>query len=65
MSGLPYGWAIVFGTVRFDGCDDKTGFPTEAKADIDFLFDENDDLKWWVKPEKNPAIQMMNQARQW
>lgn len=63
VSGLPYGWAIVFGTVRFDGCDPETGFPQEAKADIDFMFDANDDLYSWIKPEKDPAIQMTRQAQ--
>ncbi len=62
VSGLPYGWAIMLGTVRLDGCDSQTGWLLEAKADIDFMFDENDELYWWVKPENNPAIQMKRQA---
>ncbi len=62
VSKLPYGWAIVFGTVRFDGCDQTTGFPQEAKADIDFMFDNNDELYWWIRPENNPATQMKRQA---
>ena len=59
---MPYGWAIVLGIVRFDGCDPPTGFLLEAKANIDFMFDENDELYWWIKPENNPAIQMRRQA---
>ncbi len=62
VSGLPYGWAIVLGIVRFDGCDPETGNLLEAKADIDFMFNENDELYWWIKPENDPAIQMENQA---
>ena len=63
VSGLPYGWAILVGTVRFDGCDPATGVLLEAKADLDFMFDDNDKLHWWIKPEKDPAIQMESQAR--
>ena len=62
VSGLPYGWAIVLGTVRFDGCDPETGLLLEAKADIDFMFDANDELYWWINPKNNPAIQMTRQA---
>ncbi|MFZ1962801.1 MAG: Tox-REase-5 domain-containing protein [Roseiarcus sp.] len=63
VSGLPYGWAIVLGTVRFDGCDPRTGILLEAKANIDFMFDSNDELYSWIYPENNPAIQMEAQAR--
>lgn len=62
VSGLPYGWAIVFGIVRFDGCDPETGFLLEAKANIDHLFDANDDLYSWVYAENNPIFQMIAQA---
>jgi hypothetical protein len=27
------------------------------------MFDANDDLYWWIKPENDPAIQMTGQAR--
>ncbi len=64
VSKLPYGWAIVLGIVRFDGCDETTGWMQEAKADIDFMFDENDNLYSWIKPENNPAIQMRSQAEE-
>jgi hypothetical protein len=64
VSGLPYGWAIVLGIVRFDGCDPETGFLLEAKANIDHLFDANDELYSWVYPENNPEIQMRNQAKE-
>ena len=60
---MPYGWAIVFGNVRFDGCDPETGFLLEAKANIDHLFDANDVLYWWVELENNPKFQMTSQAR--
>jgi hypothetical protein len=62
VSGLPYGWAIVLGIVRFDGCDPETGFLLEAKANIDHLFDANDVLYSWVYPENNPIFQMAAQA---
>ncbi|WP_158815010.1 Tox-REase-5 domain-containing protein [Methylocapsa sp. S129] len=62
VSKLPYGWAINVGDVNFDGCDPQTGDLLEAKADIDFMFDENDKLYDWVKSKKNPAIQMERQA---
>ncbi len=62
VSGLPYGWAIVLGIVRFDGCDETTGNLLEAKADIDHLFDANDVLYSWVHPENNPIFQMAAQA---
>jgi hypothetical protein len=62
VSGLPYGLAIVLGIVRFDGCDETTGWLLEAKADIDFMFDENDNLYSWIKPENNPKIQMKSQS---
>jgi hypothetical protein len=64
VSGLPYGWAIVLGTVRFDGCDEETGFLLEAKANIDHLFDANDVLFSWVYPENDPKIQMRAQAEE-
>ena len=62
VSGLPYGLAINVGGVNFDGCDPKTGNLLEAKASIDFMFNESDDLFWWVNPAKNPRIQMEAQA---
>jgi hypothetical protein len=62
VSGLRYGLAIILGIVRFDGCDETTGFLLEAKADIDFMFDTNDELYWWIKPENNPKNQMVAQA---
>jgi hypothetical protein len=52
----------TIGIVRFDGCDETTGFMLEAKANIDFMFDGSDNLYWWITPEKNPAIQMQSQA---
>ncbi len=63
VSGLPYGWAIVLGTVRYDGCEPPTGFLLEAKANIDHLFDANDELYGWVYPENNPKFQMIAQAK--
>jgi hypothetical protein len=63
VSKLPYGWAIDVGRVIYDGCEPPTGFLLEAKADIDFMSDENDKANWWVKPESNPAIQMESQAK--
>jgi len=59
---LPYGWAILLGGVRFDGCDPRTGFLLEAKADIDFMFDKNDDLYYWIDRKKNPVVQMERQT---
>jgi hypothetical protein len=35
---------------------------TEAKADIDVLYDKSDVLNTWIKSENNPAIQMRTQA---
>jgi hypothetical protein len=64
VSGLPYGSAIALGQVMFDGCDSDTGILLEAKADIDFMFDKNDNLYSWVSPQKNPAIQMERQAKE-
>ena len=64
VSKLPYGWAIVLGIVRFDGCDPETGFLLEAKANIDHLFDANDVLFSWVYPENDPEIQMRAQAEE-
>ena len=60
VSGLPYGWAIVVGGVRFDGCEEATGNLLEAKAKQDHLFDldADDALESWVYPENDPAIQM-------
>jgi hypothetical protein len=54
--------AIWFGGLFFDGCDQSTGDLLEAKANIDFLFDDADNLKWWVNPEKDPALQMKAQS---
>jgi hypothetical protein len=62
VSGLPYGWAIFIGTVRFDGCAPETGFLKEAKANNEHLFDANDDLNGWVYPENDPVIQMRRQS---
>jgi hypothetical protein len=62
VSGLPYGWAIILGIVRFDGCDRLTGFLLEAKAGLDHLFDADDNLYSWVYPENNPKFQMAAQA---
>jgi hypothetical protein len=62
VSKLPYGLAVLLGTVRYDGCDPPTGDMQEAKANIDFMFDKNDDLYDWVHPKNNPAIQMRRQA---
>ena len=62
VSGLPYPLAIFFGGAWFDGCDQPTGLLLDAKANMDFLFDANDDLKVWVKPENNPANQMQRQS---
>jgi hypothetical protein len=44
--------AIVVGGVRFDGCDEATGGLQDAKANIDFLFDANGNLMWFVDPNK-------------
>jgi hypothetical protein len=62
VSGLRYPLAIWFGGLFFDGCDQSTGDLLEAKANIDFLFDDADNLKWWVNPEKDPALQMKAQS---
>jgi hypothetical protein len=62
VSGLRYGLAIILGIVRYDGCDETTGFLLEAKADVDFMYDENDNLYSWIKPENNPTIQMKRQS---
>lgn len=63
VTGLPYGLAIRLGKVNFDGCDPATGILLEAKADIDFMFDQNNNLYSWVDPEKDPVIQMARQAK--
>ncbi len=62
ISKLPYGWAIALGKVMFDGCDPDTGILLEAKADIDFMFDENDELYGWISTDSNPRIQMKRQS---
>jgi hypothetical protein len=62
VSKLPYGLAVRLGDVRYDGCDPPTGDMLEAKADIDFMFDKNDNLYYWVDPKNDPAIQMRRQA---
>lgn len=53
---------IKVGGVKYDGCDPPTGILQEAKADIDFMFDENDELYFWVDPKKNPVNQMIRQS---
>jgi hypothetical protein len=65
VSGLPYGWAIVVGGVRFDGCEEATGNLLDAKAKQDHLFDLDADetLESWVYPENDPAVQMETQAK--
>ena len=55
VSGLIYPLAINVGGVWFDGCDLRTGILLEAKGKIDFMFDGNDKLYWWIDPKKNPA----------
>ncbi len=62
VSGLIYPLAINVGGVWFDGCDLRTGILLEAKGKIDFMFDVNDELYWWIDPKKDPAIQMRAQA---
>jgi len=62
VSKLPYGSAIKVGGVKFDGCDPATGNLLEAKANIDHLFDGNDNLYWWVEPKGDPTGQMQNQS---
>ena len=54
VSKLPYGLAINVGGVIFDGCDPATGDLLEAKANIDHLFDDRDNLHVWVDPGKDP-----------
>jgi hypothetical protein len=63
VSKLPYGLAVLLWNVRYDGCDPRTGDMLEAKADIDFMFDENDKLYEWVDPKSNPRKQMERQAK--
>jgi len=58
---LRYGLAIWLGGVFFDGCDPRTGILLEAKADIDFLMDANDEWYEWAE-ENNPRFQMERQA---
>ena len=62
VTGLPHPWAILFDGTWFDGCDPRTGWLLDAKANMDFLFNAEDRLKGWVKPEKNPANQMQRQS---
>lgn len=62
VSGLPYGLAINVGGVDFDGCDPATGDLLEAKANIDLMFDGNDNLHTWINPQNDPAIQMGRQS---
>jgi hypothetical protein len=52
----------VYG-VDYDGCDPPTGDLQEAKADIDHLFDKNDNLYEWVDEKNDPQNQMKRQAR--
>jgi hypothetical protein len=63
VTGLRYPLAIWFGGMFIDGCDPPTGDLLEAKADIDFMFDRNNELYGWIKPENNPRNQMLAQAR--
>ncbi|MDE3177639.1 MAG: hypothetical protein KGM15_16180 [Pseudomonadota bacterium] len=60
VSGLTYGLAIEVGGVYFDGCDPTTGKLLEAKANIDFMFDANNQVYGWVN--NNPESQMIAQA---
>ena len=62
VTGLDYQWIIMFGGVEFDGGDPKTGTLLEAKANIDFMFEDNDVLNYWIKPKSDPTIQMKSQA---
>jgi Restriction endonuclease fold toxin 5 len=62
VSKLPYGLAIRLGGVMFDGCDPATGDLLEAKADIDFMFGDDDELNGWVYEANNPKYQMLDQA---
>jgi hypothetical protein len=62
VSKLRYGLAIRVGGVRFDGCDPTTGDLLEAKADIDFMFDDADQLNAFVRPENDPLLQMQRQV---
>ena len=62
VTGLPYGWAINVGGVRFDGCYEATGILLEAKANIDHLFDDMGKLFVWVNPKNNPKFQMQAQS---
>ena len=64
VSGLPYPFAIFFGGIWFDGCDERTGLLLDAKAKNDHIFDANDNLNLqsWVYAENNPAIQMKRQS---
>jgi hypothetical protein len=62
VSKLSCPWAIFLGGVMFDGCDPQTGNLLEAKADIDFMFDDENELQSWLDLKKDPEIQMMRQA---
>ena len=62
VSKLPYGLAINVGGVMFDGCDPATGDLLEAKADIDLLFDDNDRLNVFLRPENDPLPEMRRQV---
>ena len=62
VSKLPYGLAIRVGLVMFDGCDPGTGDLLEAKADIDFMFDDNNELYDWISADSNPRLQMKRQS---
>lgn len=63
VSKLPYGLAVALHNVRYDGCEPLTGNMLEAKADIDFMFDENDNLYDWVDAKSNPKFEMEKQAQ--
>ena len=62
VSKLPYGLAINVGGLRYDGCDPRTGDLLEAKADIDFMFDDDDKLYYWAERTMKLEIQMERQA---
>lgn len=56
-SPIPYGWDDQS---RGRNVRQAAGL-LEAKADIDFMFDENDELHGWISADSNPRIQMKRQ----